>query len=148
MLYAFVFAALLETPDYLVVGVTDGDTITVREGDHTFRVRLRGIDAPEPGQPFEVDARVRLKQLVGGRIVKLELHGRDRDNRVLADVFVGGSWVNGRMVREGYAWYCSQFSKNDTLQQWHQEARSKKRGLWEGRCPIPPWEAYKYDWES
>lgn len=31
-----------------VVGVTDGDTVTLLDGDHTqHKVRLAGIDAPE-----------------------------------------------------------------------------------------------------
>lgn len=35
-----------------VVGVTDGDTITVRTTTDTIKVRLTGIDTPERGQPF------------------------------------------------------------------------------------------------
>ncbi len=36
-----------------VVGVTDGDTITVLDSSHTqYKVRLAGIDAPEKKQPF------------------------------------------------------------------------------------------------
>lgn len=36
-----------------VVGVSDGDTITVLVGEHdSVKVRLAGIDAPEKAQPF------------------------------------------------------------------------------------------------
>ena len=36
-----------------VVGIADGDTITVlRDGHDHVKIRLYGIDAPESGQPF------------------------------------------------------------------------------------------------
>ncbi len=36
-----------------VVGVSDGDTITVLDGDkRQHKIRLSGIDAPEKGQAF------------------------------------------------------------------------------------------------
>ena len=36
-----------------VVGVTDGDTITVLyQGNKQYKVRLQHIDCPEVGQPF------------------------------------------------------------------------------------------------
>ena len=35
-----------------VVGVHDGDTLTLRTEDETLKVRLSGIDAPELGRPF------------------------------------------------------------------------------------------------
>ena len=40
-----------------VVGVCDGDTITVLNNGHTDRVRLNGIDCPEKGQDFGVRAK-------------------------------------------------------------------------------------------
>jgi micrococcal nuclease len=35
-----------------VVGVADGDTLTVLRDKTTYRVRLHGIDAPEGGQAY------------------------------------------------------------------------------------------------
>src|SRR5205809_5859196 len=36
-----------------VVGITDGDTIVMEEGQHRpFVVRVEGIDCPDGGQPF------------------------------------------------------------------------------------------------
>jgi endonuclease YncB( thermonuclease family) len=40
-----------------VVGVCDGDTITVLNNGHTDRVRLNGIDCPEKGQDFGARAK-------------------------------------------------------------------------------------------
>ena len=41
-----------------VVGVTDGDTITVLyQGNKQYKVRLQHIDCPEVGQPFATKAK-------------------------------------------------------------------------------------------
>ena len=58
--YIFLFATLLYTfpsnAELLigkVVGISDGDTITVLdEGNTQHKIRLSGIDAPEKNQPF------------------------------------------------------------------------------------------------
>ncbi len=39
-----------------VVGVHDGDTLTLRTEDETLKVRLSGLDTPELGQSFENNA--------------------------------------------------------------------------------------------
>jgi endonuclease YncB( thermonuclease family) len=40
----------------VVAGVHDGDTLTVRNGEQSIRIRLSGIDSPEMNQPFGDDA--------------------------------------------------------------------------------------------
>src|SRR5688572_711286 len=53
-----------------VVKVLDGDTLTVSVEDKGLvRVRLNGIDAPEPGRPYGDGARRLLESLVGGQRV-------------------------------------------------------------------------------
>ena len=50
-----------------VVGVHDGDTITVLDADNTqYKIRLAGIDAPEHGQPYGANAKKALSDLVFG----------------------------------------------------------------------------------
>lgn len=91
--------------------VTDGDTI--RCGAE--RVRLIGIDAPElPGhcrhnrQCAAGDAAAStaaLAQLVHGRPVLLERHGRDRYGRTLAFARVGRVDLSCAQLRAGHAIY-------------------------------------------
>lgn len=53
MLLALAPLANADTLTGLVIGVADGDTITVLDDARTqHKVRLAGIDAPEKGQPF------------------------------------------------------------------------------------------------
>jgi micrococcal nuclease len=47
-----------------VVGVSDGDTITVLHGGGQERIRLWGIDCPEKGQDFGTRAKRLTSSLV------------------------------------------------------------------------------------
>ena len=78
-----------------VVGVHDGDSITVLTRDKTeLKVRLEGIDAPEARQDFGSASKQELSRLVFGKEVRLEDKGKDRYKRTLADVHCGETWVN------------------------------------------------------
>ncbi len=81
--------------------VVDGMTLNLADG----RVlRLVGIDAPLRGALAQ-QAKAALDQLVSGRAVDLRFAGnpRDRRGRVLAQIFAGGLWVQGELVRRGLA---------------------------------------------
>ena len=61
-----------------VVGVTDGDTITVLDASKTrHKVRLAGIDAPERDQPGGFRAKESLSRLVYERRVRVEGDKKD-----------------------------------------------------------------------
>ena len=61
-----------------VVGVADGDTITVMRQGRGERIRLHGIDAPEKGQPFTNRAKQFVSDLCYPKEVKVETKGQDR----------------------------------------------------------------------
>lgn len=125
-----------------VVAVQDGDTITIRaETGETRRVRLSRIDAPELAQPHGTTARAELVKLVRRRQVLLVHHGRDRYDRLLADVFVDGQWVNQVMVDCGHAWHYTAYDRSEPIARAQQEARDNRRGLWAAETePDLPWE--------
>lgn len=126
-----------------VVKVVDGDTIHVAlPGKATQKVRLLGIDAPERDQPYARQARSALSKLVYGREVRLETHGSDRFDRLLAIVHVGEREVNAELVRVGAAWVYRKYRDDEQLIALEDEARAAKRGLW-GLAEserVPPWE--------
>ncbi len=138
-----------------VVGVADGDTLTVAApGAGRVKVRLYGIDAPEvrhkeaPGQPFGRDARQALKSLTLGRSVRVEIVDVDTHGRAVGIVFESGVDINRTMVREGWAWayrrYLSAPYASDYIDA-EREARAKRLGLWRQSNPSPPWE-YRKRW--
>ena len=66
-------AAQSQTIAGKVVGVSDGDTITVLDADKRQRkIRLEGIDAPESNQDFGSRAKQSLSDLVFGKTVAVE----------------------------------------------------------------------------
>ena len=89
--------------------VFDGDTFRTTRGE---KVRLLGINTPEiahdrrPSQPFGIEAKRHLKQLISGKTVRLQLDRDRKDNygRTLAQVYLrDGRSINEQMVRDGLA---------------------------------------------
>lgn len=67
-----------------VVGITDGDTITVLDDERNqHKIRLAYIDAPERRQAFGNQARRLLADLAFGRSASVEQFGRDRYGQVI-----------------------------------------------------------------
>jgi endonuclease YncB( thermonuclease family) len=80
--------------------VTDGDTLRAGE----VRIRLWGIDAPEPGEPGGHAAAAALEALTGGRVLRCEALDRDRWGRVVARCRLpDGRDLACEMVRAGHA---------------------------------------------
>lgn len=127
---------------YTVASVVDGDTIMLDNGE---RVRYIGIDTPEtvhPSKPVECygpEASARNKELVAGKRVRLETDTTDRDQygRLLRYVYVGQTFVNAVLVREGYAYsyyYPPDVKRYQEFVKLEQEAKALGRGLWSA-CP-------------
>jgi micrococcal nuclease len=90
---------------YTVVRVVDGDTIEVRQGEVTYRVRYVGVNTPESDEVCYEDAVEANRNLVDGQEVRLERDesNTDRYGRLLRYVYMGDTLVNEVLVRDGYA---------------------------------------------
>lgn len=56
-----------------VVGVADGDTVTVLDADHQqYKIRLSGIDAPEKAQAFGQRSKESMPALIFGKDVDVQ----------------------------------------------------------------------------
>jgi len=131
-----------------VVKVVDGDTIHVRLGGRTEKVRYIGMDTPETHhptkheQPGGREATAINCRLVEGKTVRLELdvQERDRYGRLLAYVYVGDVMVNAELVRLGYAQVMTippNVAHQSRFVKLQREAREAGRGLW-GAAPSGP----------
>lgn len=150
-----------------VIKVIDGDIIDVLNNDkETIRIRLNGIDCPERGQPFGINATDFLSERLGGKLVRIESHGEDKYGRTIGDVYLPfdsetadlvekHGWtpfkngvdihsipVNSELVATGLAWHCIKYAPDrPDLADAEKTAREEKRGLWSGSHePIPPWD--------
>jgi endonuclease YncB( thermonuclease family) len=78
-----------------VVGVSDGDTITVLDDAKVqHKIRLAGIDAPEKGQAFGERSKQRLSDLVFQKRVEVRCHKKDRYKREVPDQPSSGRVAN------------------------------------------------------
>ena len=123
--------------------VIDGDTIEIRGQ----RIRLFGIDAPEPGQTC-TDAKdatyrcgQRAAQALDCRIsdspVTCKPKEKDRYGRVVAVCRALGedlsAWMAGLGWALAYREYSTQYVPAEEL------AQRRNAGMWSGRF-VPPWE--------
>jgi micrococcal nuclease len=127
--------------------VVDGDTIVVDVAGLWETVRIIGIDTPEivdprkPVEAFAKEASDYTKRTLSGKTVKLvadpgntRIGHRDRYGRLLAYVWVGESFFNETIIRDGYAHaYVKYPFRQDYMELFRaaeKEAREASRGLW------------------
>ena len=128
-----------------VVGITDGDTITVLNSKtlKDVKIRLYGIDCPEGEQAFSKRARQFTSKLVYGKVVEVEVMATDRYGRTVALVTVNKQILNEELLKAGYAWVYYKYCHELICHAWADYqfvAKLDKRGLWRDPNPIPPWE--------
>lgn len=145
-----------------VVGVTDGDTVTVLDSHKVqYKVRLAGIDAPEKDQPFGSRAKQSLSNAVMGKDVRVEWSKQDRYGRLVGKVWVTPVShpctttgepcpktldVGRAQLTVGLAWHYKEYEKEQSEEDRlayafdEREARARKVGLWSDPDPTPPWD--------
>lgn len=123
-----------------VVGVADGDTITVLRDNVQVKVRLAEIDAPEKAQAFGNNSKQALSVLVHGKAVLVVEQGYDRYKRTIGRVYQGEVDISAEQVKQGMAWVYRKYSKDVSLLPLENEAKAQRLGLWVDIAPVPPWE--------
>ena len=127
-----------------VVGVADGDTVTVLTETGPLKVRLYGIDCPEQGQNFGAQASDFVSDLVLFKEVKLQVMNTDRYGRSVAVLALpDGQVVNEALLEAGLAWVYPDYCKDPRCAYWlvkETKARVAGRGLWSEKSPLPPWQ--------
>lgn len=124
-----------------VVGIPDGDTITVLSGRTPTGIRPHGIDAPETGQDFGGRAKQVASELAFGKRVTLRPVTRDRYGRTVAEVILPeGRSMNREMVGHEAVWWYREYAPRDGgLARLEDEAKTAGWGLWSQSNPVPPW---------
>lgn len=129
-----------------VVGVPDGDTVTVLTASKVRHViRLSGIDAPEKRQAFGQRSKESLSDLVYERQVTVISHKKDRYGRLVGKVVLGGVDVNLQQVQRGMAWVYRDYLHELTAEEQElylaaeNEAKRYRLGLWSDSAPQAPW---------
>jgi endonuclease YncB( thermonuclease family) len=156
-----------------VVGVTDGDTITVLDrGNSQHTIRMAYIDAPETtchankpsayddacidhGQPFAKASKKALSNMVYAQEVSVSVLPGSSYGREIGTVYVYNHGnllnVNYEMVKSGMAWFYRYYAKKqlgssdfEAFSQAESHAQATGMGLWKDKNPTPPWD-YRHE---
>jgi micrococcal nuclease len=127
---------------YKVIGIKDGDTVSLLMDGKEKTVRLAHIDCPEKKQPYGTKAKEMISELCFGKMVRLKGDGNsDRNGRLIAELILpNGVNINKTLVKNGLAWHFKKYSKDQSYAKLEIEARNKKVGLWKEKDPIAPWK--------
>ncbi len=144
-----------------VVEVPEGDVLVIEdEAGNRYPVRLAGIDAPEPDQPFGEEARSRLAAWALDRPARLEWDKVDRHGRAVGKLWVVSPDMPCRdepdcpqnldlghaLIAVGLAWHFKRYESEQSEQDRASysfdegEARARRTGLWSDPAPIAPWD--------
>ena len=139
-----------KTIEGLVVGVADGDTITVLDQQkNTYKIRLQGIDAPEKKQAFGEKSKQSLHDLVHSKQVRIEYDKEDKYGRIVGKVTVDDVDVCLQQLVLGMAWHYKKYQNEQSVSDralysdTELKSKSLKLGLWSDDTPMPPWEFRK-----
>lgn len=139
-----------KTIEGLVVGVADGDTITVLDQQkNTYKIRLQGIDAPEKKQAFGEKSKQSLHDLVHRKQVRIEYDKEDKYGRIVGKVTVDDVDVCLQQLVLGMAWHYKKYQNEQSVSDralysdTELKSKSLKLGLWTDDTPMPPWEFRK-----
>ena len=128
-----------------VVGITDGDTITVLDADKTeHKIRLMGIDAPEKKQDYGNESKKALSNYIYQKEVTVEYKKQDRYKRKVGKIILGKQDICLQMIKDGMAWHYKDYEKEqpktdrDLYSQAELKAREAKIGLWQDSKASAP----------
>ena len=137
-----------------VVRVVDGDTYDMLAGGTVYRVRLLGVDAPEPDQPFGHQAGDSVARLLGPqRRVRLTRRGVDLYGRTLATVRLPvdngpALALDSLLVVRGWAWAWDPKRRVAGRATQQAAAVAGRRGLWKcgavGVLTPRQWRKFNY----
>ena len=139
-----------KTIEGLVVGVADGDTITVLDQQkNTYKIRLQGIDAPEKKQAFGEKSKQSLHDLVHGKQVRIEYDKEDKYGRIVGKITLDDLDICLQQLVLGMAWHYKKYQNEQSVadrvvyNDAELKSKSFKLGLWADETPMPPWEFRK-----
>ena len=145
ILFGFLFFSCLQTIELssLVVGVQDGDTVTLRLTSNdpragkrvgkNLRIRLLHVDCPERGYPYYMLAKKYTSELCFQKNVRVKHQNKfDKYGRLLGEIVLpDGRLLNKELVKMGYAKHFKKYSSDAVYADLEIKARTKKLGIWE-----------------
>lgn len=126
-----------------VIGISDGDTMTVLVDRKPVKIRLANIDAPQKKQPYGERSKQSLSGMCWGTDATFIPESTDVYGRTVAVVKCNGIEVNRAQVQSGMAWVYPKYNKDKSLPDIEKSAKARAVGLWADQDAVPPWEFRK-----
>ncbi len=131
-----------------IVRMYGGDSFETLEKQSVHFVTIEGISTP-PEEPFASQSMDLVRKLRGGRLLEIEVIGRDEMMREVTHVYAFDE--NGKrtnvglsLLRNGLAWFDhSEGDYAETYQRAEAKARKNGLGMWAADELAPPWETWQ-----
>jgi len=136
----YFYTTNLDTSEWEVVTIADGDSFTLSKNNRKETFRLYGIDCPEKTQPFAGKARTFTTTMLNEGAIRVKAVEKDTYGRTIAWVYSDTLCLNEALLENGLAWHYTYFSSDAELAALEKQARDHKSGLWSEPDPVPPWE--------
>ncbi|RCV36886.1 hypothetical protein SETIT_8G017300v2 [Setaria italica] len=125
----------LHEAGYKVITIS-GEEILAKK----YRIRMRGVDAPELKMTNGKESKNALVKLIGGKRVIIYVYGQDQFGRHVGDIYCDDVFIQEQMLKSGHVWHFKIYDKRPEFAQWEREARAARRGLWASENPEKPWD--------
>jgi endonuclease YncB( thermonuclease family) len=149
-----IFTSMATTAGTLVgnvIGITDGDTLTLLVDRQAYKVRIAGIDAPERRQAWGEKSKTNLSRLAFNQKAVADCPKVDRWGRQICKVTVNAVDIGLEQIKDGMAWWYRKYSKEQSAdgQSAYESAelmaKLRRLGLWSNTNPVPPWDFRRGD---
>lgn len=130
----------------LVVGITDGDTLTLLMDRQQYKIRVAGIDAPERHQAWGDKSKLNISRLSFNQPAVADCPKVDRWGRQICKVTVNGVDIGLEQIKDGMAWWYRKYAKEQSTEDRsvyenaELMAQLRRLGLWGETNPTPPWD--------
>ncbi|XP_037438461.1 probable staphylococcal-like nuclease CAN3 [Triticum dicoccoides] len=121
-----------------------GYKIIIRSGSEIlarkYRIRMRGIDAPELKMPYGKESKDALVKLIGGKSSRIYVYEQDQFGRYVGDIYCDSVFIQEQMLKNGHAWYFKNYDSRREFLEWERKARAACQGFWALNNPEKPWD--------
>jgi micrococcal nuclease len=122
-----------------LIGISDGDIVTVLDKKIPVKVCLYKIDCPEGGQDTS--------KMVSGKTVTMKAYDNDTYVRTVAEILSNGKTLNEEPIKGDYVWIYPKYHKTSVYQHctlYEVEVINNKIDLSNHTDPMPLWD-FKQD---
>ena len=121
-----------------------GYKIIIRSGSEIlarkYRIRMRGIDAPELKMTYGKESKDALVKLIGEKSTRIYVYEQDQFGRYVGDIYCDSVFIQEQMLKNGHAWHFKNYDSRQEFSEWERKARAACQGLWALNNPEKPWD--------